>query len=98
MQMNEKENEMKTGTLNKFEICLQIEETRYAVDKAKLKEYFPLEKVTKGLLDIYQQLLGLKFTKVSIQELIMVISYHGYTTLQSRYKMYNVLIFILVGS
>jgi len=47
----------------------KIEETRYAVDKAKLKEYFPLEKVTKGLLEIYQQLLGLKFTKLDPKDI-----------------------------
>jgi len=40
-----------------------IEETRYAVDKQKLKEYFPLDKVTAGLLEIYQNLLGLTFTE-----------------------------------
>jgi len=40
-----------------------IEETRYAVDKQKLKEYFPLDKVTQGLLEIYQNLLGLTFTE-----------------------------------
>jgi len=41
----------------------QVEETRYAVDKEKLKEYFPLQTVTKGLLEIYQGLLGLTFTE-----------------------------------
>ena len=38
-----------------------IEETRYAVDKELLKEYFPMDTVTKGMLKIYQDLLGLKF-------------------------------------
>ncbi|XP_071387867.1 neurolysin, mitochondrial [Centroberyx affinis] len=42
----------------------QVEQVKFAVNKDKLIEYFPLDLVTEGLLGIYQDLLGLTFTKV----------------------------------
>ena len=32
----------------------KVEETQYQVDQQKIKQYFPLDTVTKGVLDIYQ--------------------------------------------
>ncbi|XP_035802476.1 neurolysin, mitochondrial isoform X2 [Amphiprion ocellaris] len=42
----------------------QVEQCKFAVNKDKLIEYFPLDVVTEGLFGIYQELLGLKFTEV----------------------------------
>lgn len=33
---------------------MQIEKERYQVDHEAIKQYFPLQKVTQGLLEIYQ--------------------------------------------
>ena len=44
--------------------CNQVEEKYYAIDNDILKEYFPLETVTNGMLGIYSQILGINFTKV----------------------------------
>lgn len=43
----------------------QVEQCKFAVNKDKLIEYFPLAVVTEGLLGIYQELLGVCFTEVA---------------------------------
>uniref|UniRef100_A0A8C2ZMN0 Neurolysin (metallopeptidase M3 family) n=1 Tax=Cyclopterus lumpus TaxID=8103 RepID=A0A8C2ZMN0_CYCLU len=42
----------------------QVEQCKFAVNKDKLIEYFPLDVVTEGLFGIYQELLGLTYTEV----------------------------------
>lgn len=36
----------------------------YKLDLEELKEYFPMEQVAKETMEIYQELLGLKFTRL----------------------------------
>uniref|UniRef100_A0A8C1Q4A7 Thimet oligopeptidase n=1 Tax=Cyprinus carpio TaxID=7962 RepID=A0A8C1Q4A7_CYPCA len=66
-QESQKRNLPFTGELHAWDTryyMTQVEETQYAVDQNQLKEYFPMEVVTKGLLDIYQELLNLSFQQV----------------------------------
>lgn len=44
--------------------CNMVEEREYAIDNEMLKEYFPLETVTKGMIEIYSHIFGLEFTKL----------------------------------
>ncbi|KAJ7993278.1 hypothetical protein DPEC_G00270780 [Dallia pectoralis] len=71
LQLKEKECKKRSlpfnGELHAWDtryFMTQVEETQYAVDQNQLKEYFPMEVVTHGLLDIYQELLNLTFELV----------------------------------
>jgi len=59
------------GKINKEDFWYygnMINKLDYNVDSEKLKEYFPIETVTNGMLKIYETLLGLKFTKIENAE------------------------------
>lgn len=47
-----------------YHFMQMTEKEQYSVDTELLKEYFPIEKVTKGLLEIYQLIFNLKFVKL----------------------------------
>ncbi|XP_037080680.1 thimet oligopeptidase-like isoform X2 [Pollicipes pollicipes] len=40
------------------------EERKYAVNHEALRDYFPVDRVTRGMFDIYERLLGLRFSRV----------------------------------
>jgi thimet oligopeptidase len=42
----------------------QLKKTLYAVDDEEVKAYFPLDKVTAGMFELYQHLLGVIFDEV----------------------------------
>ncbi|KAK9816736.1 hypothetical protein WJX72_004381 [[Myrmecia] bisecta] len=52
------------GALNQWDVTYfrnMVEEKQYDVDHEAIKQFFPTDVVTKGLLGIYQELLGLTF-------------------------------------
>ena len=42
-----------------------VRKTRYEIDQNEIKEYFPLDVVTSGMLGVYETLLGVKFRKIT---------------------------------
>jgi len=52
-------------TMSDFRYYMALrEKNEFKVDHETLKEYFPLQKVVKGALDIYQTILGLQFSEL----------------------------------
>jgi Zn-dependent oligopeptidase len=45
-------------------LCSLYEETKFSVDKTKLKEYFPLDNFLNEVFNIYETLLGFKFIEM----------------------------------
>jgi thimet oligopeptidase len=44
----------------------QLRKTKYAVDTNEVKQYFPVQHVVDSVLGIYQELLGVRFTRVNV--------------------------------
>ena len=43
----------------------QLVKQKFAVDKEALRDFFPFQKVLEGMFDIYQNIFGLKFEKIT---------------------------------
>src|SRR6202163_2952157 len=43
-----------------------LRKTKYAVDQNEVKQYFPVQHVVDSVLSIYQQLLGVRFRRVTV--------------------------------
>jgi len=71
LQLKEEECKAKDktfdGVINGWDLRYYLriaEERKYKVNHLEIAEYFPLDVVTKGLFDIYQELLGLEFKQI----------------------------------
>ena len=52
----------------------KIQKKYYLLNNTQLHDYFPIETVTKGILQIFEGLLGLKFFKVETTEVTLAYS------------------------
>jgi thimet oligopeptidase len=46
-------------------LAYQLEKRDYALDNEKVREYFPSARVTRAMLDVYSELLGVRFEEVT---------------------------------
>jgi len=93
---NEKKAELKNenAKLQSWDIGFyknQILKNQFQVNNEELRTYFPMEQCLKGMLDIYQKLLGFEFRKVNNpsvwqEEVEMYEVYEG-TKLKGRFYM-----------
>jgi len=44
----------------------QLHKTKYSVDQNEIKQYFPVQHVVDSVLSIYQELLGVRFTRANV--------------------------------
>lgn len=60
------------GKLYPWDVRYTIEQYKkkhFTIDENQIAEYFPMEKIIEGLLNIYQQFLGLRFKQIPISGL-----------------------------
>jgi len=62
------EADMLRAPLNAWDISFyneQLRRTRYAVDAEQVRQYFPVDHVVRQVMNIYQELLGVRFVEVT---------------------------------
>ncbi|HEY6236835.1 MAG TPA: M3 family metallopeptidase, partial [Candidatus Elarobacter sp.] len=68
-QERDEDAALKGGPLDQWDQTYyenQLRKTKYSVDQNEIKQYFPVQKVVDSVLGIYQELLGVKFTRVNV--------------------------------
>lgn len=66
-QERDEDAQLKGGPLQQWDQTYyenQLRKTKYAVDQNEIKQYFPVQHVVESVLGIYEQLLGVRFTRV----------------------------------
>jgi thimet oligopeptidase len=68
-QERDEDAQLKGGPLQQWDQSYyenQLRKTKYAVDQNEIKQYFPVQHVVESVLGIYEQLLGVRFTRVDV--------------------------------
>ncbi len=61
--------QLKGGPLDQWDQSYyenQLRKTKYAVDQNEIQQYFPVQHVVDAVLGIYQELLGVRFSRVEV--------------------------------